>query len=197
VTVDVDQFEQFAKAYGDPTSPTYNNAKATYKYLNPDVTDDSAKKAGSRMLKDERVRKHLVDFRRKAGALAAKTHEDYLLYGWQMMEEMRSLMVADAKYAGALAKLFETVGKGHGYLVTKSEDLTPLERKAPISPAEAQTLLETRLARFKKLNQPNPLPAVAAVAVATVPADDVEPEHTILPRDDEPHEAPNDALHEG
>lgn len=195
----VDQFEQFAKAYGDPTSPTYNNAKATYKFLHPEVTDDSAKKAGSRMLKDGRVRQHLVDYRRKMGVLAAKSHEDYLVWGWGTLDEMKSLMVTDAKYAGALAKLFETMGKAHGYLVTKTEDLTPLERKAPISPAEAQTLLEQRLERFKKINEPNPLPRAITAVTEGVPAPtaDEEPDHTILPRDDESHEAADHAVHEG
>lgn len=194
---DVDQFEQFAKAYGDPTSPTYNNAKATYKYLNPDVTDDSAKKAGSRMLKDTRVQQHLVEYRRRSRTLGAKTHEDYLIFGWELMEKMAEKVIEEPKLAAGLAKIFETVGKAGGFLILKHEDMTPLERKAPISSAEAQTLLEARLERFKKLNEPNPLPQ-AITAVATVPAETIdEPDHTILPRDDESHEAPHDALHEG
>jgi hypothetical protein len=198
----VDQYEQFAKAYGDPTLPTYNNATETYHFLNPHVTRDSAKKAGSRMLKDERVRAHLVAYRRRSQTLAAKSPEDYLIFGWEAMQKLEALMMTDAKYATGLAKMYETVGKAGGYIINRTEDMTPLERKAPISPAEARTLLEARMeastSRFDRINQPLPLPGATTTLIPAVPAvADEEIPHTILPRDDEPNEAADDAVHAG
>lgn len=178
---DIDKYEAFAKAYADPTSPGYNNAKATYKYLHPDVTDDSAKKLGSRMLKDERVQAHIVEYRQRMRIVAGKTHEEYLAFGWKLMESMAAKVIDQPKLASGLAKVFETVGKAGGFLIMKSEDMTPIERKVALSPDEALTRLEERVMRAKKMNEPNPVPQIAASTTATVPAAAEEVEYETLP----------------
>lgn len=185
---DIDKYEAFAKAYADPTSPGYNNAKKTYKYLHPEVTDDSAKKLGSKFLKDPRVQAHVVEYRQRMRIVAGKTHEEYLAFGWKLMERMADAVIDDPKLASGLAKVFETVGKAGGFLITKVEDMTPLERKIPLSPDEAITRLEERLLRAKRMNEPNPLPQITA-APAPVPAEAEEVEYETLPT----HPAPDDS----
>lgn len=164
---EVNIFEQFAKAYADRTSPTYNNAKRTYLLLHPDVSEKNAGQMGSRMLNDERTVAFVEQFRKTSLLASSLTHEDFLVFGWETLKEAATLLKGDPKALGGFAKLYGEVGKAGGFMTTKTEDMTPIERKIP-SATEAHTLLEERLERYKRIDKANPLPQVTATVVEDV-----------------------------
>ena len=192
---EVNIYERFAKAYADRTSPTYNNAKRTYLACYPDASEANAGRMGSRMLKDERTISAVESFRKTSLLAASLTHDDFLAFGWRVLKRSAKLLAADPKALGGFAKLYDAVGKAGGFMVTKTEDLTPLERKAPISAVEAKTLLEARLERLHRIDRPNPLPRVLATVVDVEmdnPFDDDDTHHS----PDNPHDDPATAHHD-
>lgn len=167
----VDPYDIFVRAYFDPTSETYSNAKRSYALAYPTAAESTCQVNGSKLLRKPEVEAKRDAFLEAMRQRAALTGDEFLVRTWSVFNDLAERAKTDPRYASALPKLAEVVGKAGAFLITKTEDMTPPERKFPGGPdailANAAAIME----RMKRLNVPNPLPT------AVLPSQEAIAEH--------------------
>jgi hypothetical protein len=153
--------EAFARAYFTP-GPTFQNATASYKLVFPDASDLSAKRSGLRLLQHPEVQKIAAELREDAFTAGALTLPEFITWGWETLKELREMSKGDPKYTTAIPNLYDRVGRAAGFMVQRVEDMTPPERRVGIGSAELIAATKEALARFERLNEPNPMPQLKA-----------------------------------
>lgn len=160
----------FARAYGDPSSPTFNDVEGSYMAANPDASPKSARTSGYRLLReDPLVQETLAEMAAVNKTISGGNEglEEYVdrLHRYQEMFANRG----EKGDSGAVSRLMELEGKARGYFITKVEDLTPPERRGIQTHEQKMQLLqraETVVNNMRALQGGNPLPkAISAVVV--------------------------------
>lgn len=172
---------RFARAYADPMSPTFNKVAESYQAAKPGTELENARKAGGRLLDDPVVREEMarVQALNRVVTGGEGGAEEYARRAMEITEFL--LKRGERGDSTAASKFFELAGKAQGFLIMRTEDMTPFERKAGVTREELKELLRERLNRMDELDQPNPLPQLQSGP----PAPAADAEFTILPDDED------------
>jgi len=176
---DVDKYEQFAVAYGgEPSSPTYKNATKSYQLVFPEASVASARRGGSRYLKDPHVKAAMRKFQDASLMLAAHTTDELITRSFKREDELfkEALLTGDSRFAVAASRYMEMGMKAAGMFIIRTEDITPGDRKFPLGKDDLKQVLKEHLARMDRLDQPNPMPRSPEATARVIP----EAEYSVI-----------------
>lgn len=149
-------WKAFALAFADPTSPTFGQRIESYLAGYPHVTDrDYARRRTYKLLATRSVRREVerIQFGVRSGA--GMTKEDYI----ELLLEREEAFAARGEKgdAQACAAILKLIGDATGYRITRTEDLTPPERRLQ-TVGQMATEVIAAAERWKRLREPPPLP---------------------------------------
>lgn len=157
-----------AHAWADPTSPTYQKKQESYWTAYPIPLElqqepkkrETARRAFYKLLEKQAFRDEIERIRLQIRGSAGFTKEDY----FQLLLKREELFATrggkgDAQAAAATLKL---IGQTAGLLIQKVEDVTPPERKRPMTGEQLVDSLLEAAERMRRLRDPVARPALPA-----------------------------------
>lgn len=151
-------YKAFARAYMDPTGPTYQNAIATYKLtVDPEPPEFSLRKQPYRFLNHRVTKTEMARIKTETTSIVAVrdgiTLAEYVHECWMMGQLFKERgMIGDSTAATQAMKL---VGQAMGYMAPKETTARPREQ---LTPGEALLRMKQQVKMLELLQESEKVP---------------------------------------